>query len=99
SQKQSGGVVMKRVEVKRVLWMTCLVCAVWAVEALAQQPPAVRGSGTPGRISKFTTNTTIGDSAIFESAGNIGVGTTTPSVKLDVTGPVKATSFTGNGSG
>jgi len=45
----------------------------------------VTGSGTGNRIAKFTaTGSNIGDSAVYESGGNIGIGTTSPTQKLDV---------------
>src|SRR5262249_37291399 len=39
--------------------------------------------------SKFTAADTIGDSAIYESTGNVGIGTMTPSTKLEVNGTVQ----------
>jgi hypothetical protein len=41
-------------------------------------------SGTTGRIPKFTSTSSVGDSVMFESGGNIGVGTTTPSALFSV---------------
>ena len=35
----------------------------------------------------------------MDSAGNVGNGTTSPGVKLDVAGIVKASKFSGDGSG
>ena len=47
---------------------------------------AITGSGTSGYLSKFSDGSSITNSALFESLGNIGIGTTNPSAKLDVTG-------------
>ncbi|GEM_PF-2411919 len=44
----------------------------------------VGGSGTVNYISKFTASTTIGNSSIFESGGNVGIGTTSPVGLLNV---------------
>ena len=44
----------------------------------------VGGSGTPNTIPQFTTATTIGDSPIIQSGGNIGIGTNFLTAKLTV---------------
>ena len=43
-------------------------------------------SGTTGYISRFTGSTSLGNSEIFQSGTNIGIGTTSPSNKLHVAG-------------
>ncbi len=48
--------------------------------------PAIKGSGTANYIPKFIGPRTLSDSAIYESAGNVGIGTTNPAVKLEVRG-------------
>ena len=53
-------------------------------------------AGTTNYIPKFATATTLGNSQIFESGSNIGIGTTTPSEKLEVNGnALIKTSFVG----
>jgi hypothetical protein len=46
----------------------------------------ITGEGTAGTIAKFTAPNQIGNSVIIESAGNIGIGTSTPGSKLTVSG-------------
>ena len=51
-------------------------------------PPAAQVSGTTGHIAKFTGPTTVGNSVMFQnSTGNIGIGTTAPSSKLQINAP------------
>jgi hypothetical protein len=43
-------------------------------------------SGTTNYIAKFTSSSAIGNSVIYESGGNIGIGTTTLTARLTVNG-------------
>ncbi len=50
-------------------------------------PGTITGSGTADFVPVFTGTTTIGNSKIFETVGgNVGIATTTPAAKLDVSG-------------
>lgn len=44
------------------------------------------GTASANQLAKFTTACNIQNSAIFESGGNVGIGTSTPAGMLDVTG-------------
>jgi len=44
------------------------------------------GTATANKVTKFTTACNIEASAIFESGGSVGIGTTTPGAVLDVAG-------------
>jgi hypothetical protein len=64
--------------------------------AAAGSAPAVLGSGTVGKISLWidtlpSGNTTLGDSIITQSGGNIGIGLITPASKLTVQGMIETT--------
>ena len=59
----------------------------------------IGGSGTAIYVPKFTASGTVGDSSIVSDAsGNVGIGTASPSTKLEVAGTVKATAFSGDGA-
>lgn len=46
--------------------------------------PAVKGRGTRNFVPLWTSDRSLGNSVLFQSGGNIGVGTTTPHATLDV---------------
>jgi hypothetical protein len=63
-------------------------------------PSAVSGTGTTGRLVKWTNGGTgaLGDSVVTESAGgNIGVGTAAPNSKLHVVGSLELGAASGSG--
>lgn len=49
----------------------------------------MKGNGTTGYVAKFIDEFAVGNSGIFESLGNIGIGTITPQAKLDVMGNLR----------
>ena len=78
------------------LWI--LVAAIsgilsWATAAAAQAQ-AVHGSGTAGTIPVWVNNSTLGNSMMSQSSGNVNV-----SGGMSANGTVTASSFSGNGSG
>jgi hypothetical protein len=46
----------------------------------------ITGTGTVNYLSKFTGTGTIGSSLVFDNGTNIGIGTTTPTQKLEING-------------
>jgi len=83
----------------------CFALAILSCVSVAQAQ--VTGSGTKNDIPVWTGTTTLGNSVISQSAGNVGIGTKKPDAKLDVvttsttapaiTGSANATSGTAAG--
>ena len=46
----------------------------------------VTGTGTTNYLAKFTGSTTVGNSQLFDNGTNVGIGTASPTEKLDVLG-------------
>jgi hypothetical protein len=51
---------------------------------MSTQALGIAGSGTLNRLAKFTAGGTVGDSQVFDNGTNVGIGTDSPSAKLDV---------------
>src|ERR1700745_2476717 len=62
--------------------MTALAALTIPIPLAAQ----VSGGGTTNFIPKWTASTTLGNSILFQTAGKVGIGTTTPAATLDVKG-------------
>jgi hypothetical protein len=77
----------KRLEFMRIRMIEVTLCiAAFAVGATAQ---TVTGSGSSGTVPVFTGTSTVGNSPISVSGGNVGLGTTNPGNTLDVNGAIQ----------
>jgi len=47
---------------------------------------AITGAGTAGYVAKYNAPSILGNSVIYQSGSNIGIGTTAPAERLDVSG-------------
>ena len=56
-------------------------------------------SGTTNYLPVFTGPSSLGDSTIYQTGGNVGIGTTTLSAKLTVAGTIKANNIVGTNTG
>ena len=55
----------------------------------ASDPRRIDGTGTPMAVAKFVGPFDIGDSVVFDVNGNVGIGTSAPTRRLDVAGSAR----------
>ncbi len=70
------------------------ICSTLPVTPVSNTTLSLSGSlvGTPNYIAKYTpTGTGINNSQIFDDGSNVGIGTATPSSRLEVNGQLKIT--------
>jgi hypothetical protein len=80
---------MKKRQLLAITWLAALTFGLGRADAQTQNA-SVRGSGTAGRIAKWTDTNQIGNSVVTEVDGRIGIGTTTPGSPLTVAGRIEA---------
>jgi len=59
----------------------------------ASDDPVTSSGGTTNYVAKFTGTLAIGNSTIFDSGGNVGIGTTTPTAPLHIKSNATASSY------
>jgi len=71
----------------------------WRGDGTWAAPTAgISGSGTTNNVTKWTSSSAIGGSIIYDTGTNVGIGTSTPGNKLDVSGGLTATSINSTGA-
>jgi hypothetical protein len=58
---------------------------------IASTASGIGGSGTLGYIPMWNSSSSLNNSVIYQTAGNVGIGTNSPKNKLDVVGDVNVT--------
>jgi hypothetical protein len=63
----------------------------WNSSAWARLSVGANGSGATNYITKWSSAGALGNSMVFDNGTSVGIGTTNPSKKLDVSGEMQAT--------
>ena len=80
------------------LLMAVIMGTWFSTAALAACTTVTSSGGSANRVAKFTSACNFQNSAIFESSGKVGIGTTTPAATLDVNGGAVMRGATGVGA-
>ncbi len=62
--------------------VTAAPYALYALNSGGTGGGGIGGSGTTNYVAKFTSASEVGNSAVYENSGKVGIGTTSPSVQL-----------------
>jgi hypothetical protein len=84
---------MKKLRVGMLLTSIVLLCSPSGrAQSVTNSPDitAITGSGKTDYVPLWLSSSKLGNSAIFQSSGKVGVGTTTPAAALDVNGAINA---------
>src|SRR5262249_26533584 len=66
------------------LWFGLMILLGLTASAGVEATAQVTGSGTVGKVPKWTGTSALGDSVITESTGNVGIGITNPASNFHV---------------
>ena len=84
--------VSHRYPAAQAIVAVAIVACCWVPSGIAQ---TVTGSGTSGDVPVFTGTSTLGNSPLAVSGGNVGIGTTSPQAPLDVNGAIRVAGSSG----
>jgi hypothetical protein len=93
SQSLSQEIIMNRCRIFLLLAFCLPLLQLMSAQTrteTAPPPGTVTGSGTANYLSLWTGSTTLGNSHIFQSGGDTGIGTTSPQYALDVDGHINS---------
>jgi hypothetical protein len=62
------------------------------VNYVASSVASITGTGTSGYVPKWTGSSVLANSLIYDNGTNVGIGTASPTEKLEVVGNIRATS-------
>ena len=60
--------------------------SLWVDTTVSAAGLGLGGSGTTNYLSKWTSSSALGNSLVFDNGTNVGIGTATPSAKLEING-------------
>lgn len=71
-------------EKRTPIFATAVLFALASLSPILADAQAVTGTGTANQVTKWTSASKLGNSAITETSGNVGIGTTSPQRQLHI---------------